>query len=42
VSNGVRRHIPGNLVRDSFGYKWSPVAIDGTVMARLPSGPALP
>lgn len=42
VSGGARRNIPGNLVRDTFGYTWAPVAIDGTVMARLPSGPALP
>jgi len=29
-------------VRDTFGYTWAPVAIDGTVMARLASGLALP
>jgi hypothetical protein len=34
--------VPSRLVLDSFGYTASPVTVDGTIMARLPSGPALP
>jgi len=42
VTRGRRRHIPSRLVLNSFGYTAAPVAIDGTIMARLPSGAALP
>jgi murein DD-endopeptidase MepM/ murein hydrolase activator NlpD len=42
VTRGRRRHIPSRLVLNSFGYTAAPVAIDATIMARLPSGAALP
>jgi murein DD-endopeptidase MepM/ murein hydrolase activator NlpD len=42
VSHGRRRHVPSRLVLQAFGYTARPVSIDGTIMARLPTGPALP
>jgi hypothetical protein len=43
VSGGRRRALPSRKVGEAFGYPLDrAVKIDGTVMRRLPSGPALP